>query len=53
VKNITAGKIKNRILAAQRPRKNRKSAHLIESLRDKIRVTGDILSMGRPWHAHS
>ena len=53
MKTIVADKVKRRNPVAKRTRSGGTSAHLIGSLRDKIRVTGDIMTTGRKWHAQS
>ena len=53
MKTIAAGKFKRRNTVAKRTRLGGTSAHLIGALRGKIRVTGDIMSTGRKWHAQS
>ena len=54
MKTVATGKFKQRNPAAKRTRLSGTSAHLIGALRDKIRVTGNIMmSTGRKWHAQS
>ena len=53
MKTIADGKLKHRKPVAKRRRAGGTSAHLIGVLRGKIRVTGDIMSTGRKWHAQS
>jgi hypothetical protein len=53
MKTISTAKFKPRKPIAKRTRPSSTSAHLIGALRGKIRVTGDITSTGRKWHAQS
>jgi hypothetical protein len=53
MKTVTARKFKARNPVAKRTRLGGTSAHLIGSLRGKIRVTGDLMTTGRKWHAQS
>ncbi|MCL2646971.1 MAG: hypothetical protein FWD61_08190 [Phycisphaerales bacterium] len=55
MKTIPSNKFKPRqsTLPPKRTRISGPSAHLIGSLRGKIRVTGDIMSTDRKWHAES
>jgi hypothetical protein len=50
---IGVGKVKRRNPVARRTRTSGALAHLIGALRGKLRVTGDIMSTGRKWHAQS
>ena len=53
MKTIATGKFKPRTPVPKRTRVSATSGHLIGALRGKIRVTGDIMSTGRKWHAQS
>ncbi|HEY4328825.1 MAG TPA: hypothetical protein VGN88_03750 [Phycisphaerae bacterium] len=53
MKTVSSRKLKHRPPAAKPTRLNGPSAHLIGSLRGKIRVTGDILATDRKWNAQS
>ncbi len=53
MKTSTSGKFKLRPVARRTLRPRVSSAHLIGSLRGKIRITGDLNGTGRKWHAQS
>ncbi|HVX86749.1 MAG TPA: hypothetical protein VH253_18345 [Phycisphaerae bacterium] len=53
MKTAVSNKRQVRKPAAKHGRAVGPSAHLIGALRGKIRVTGDLMSTGRKWHAES
>jgi hypothetical protein len=53
MKTVPTDKFKPHKPVTKRARPTGTSAHLIGALRGKIRVTGDITSTGRKWHAQS